>query len=141
MPCNGAPFHGMLLLKLLFSNRLILFSNRLILFSNRLILFQDGRVLSDPFIKLPTRRQLPDYYDVIKHPVDINKMLNKIDDGKVSLNRRDPKPDIQNPDIFEVGFRIVQISNGWDYSPDHSKNDHSKNDHSKTDHSKTRLFG
>ncbi len=47
------------------------------------IVFQDGRVLSDPFIKLPTRRELPDYYDVIKCPVDINKILNKIDDGKV----------------------------------------------------------
>jgi SWI/SNF-related matrix-associated actin-dependent regulator of chromatin subfamily A protein 2/4 len=39
--------------------------------------------LSDPFLKLPTRRELPDYYEVIKRPVDINKMLTKIDDGKV----------------------------------------------------------
>ena len=46
---------------------------------------QDGRVLSDPFIKLPTRRELPDYYEIIKKPVDITKILNKIDDGKVKI--------------------------------------------------------
>ena len=48
---------------------------------------QDGRVLSDPFIKLPTRRELPDYYEIIKKPVDITKILNKIDDGKVKIKK------------------------------------------------------
>ena len=43
---------------------------------------QDGRVLSDPFMKLPTRKELPDYYEVIRKPVDITKMLTKIEDGK-----------------------------------------------------------
>merc|ERR1712004_749881 len=43
---------------------------------------QDGRVLSDPFVKLPTRKELPDYYDVIRKPVDITKILTKIEDGK-----------------------------------------------------------
>merc|ERR1712066_751519 len=43
---------------------------------------QDGRVLSDPFMKLPTRKELPDYYEVIRKPVDITKILAKIDDGK-----------------------------------------------------------
>lgn len=43
---------------------------------------QDGRVLSDPFMKLPTRKELPDYYDVIRRPVDITKIKAKIDDGK-----------------------------------------------------------
>ncbi len=47
---------------------------------------QDGRVLSDPFVKLPTRRELPDYYEIIKKPVDITKIQNKIDDGKVKLD-------------------------------------------------------
>ena len=46
---------------------------------------QDGRVLSDPFVKLPTRRELPDYYEIIKKPVDITKIQNKIDDGKVNI--------------------------------------------------------
>merc|ERR1712029_327026 len=43
---------------------------------------QDGRVLSDPFMKLPTRKELPDYYDVIRKPVDITKILTKIGGGK-----------------------------------------------------------
>merc|ERR1719189_1818930 len=40
---------------------------------------QDGRVLSDPFMKLPTRKELPDYYEVIRKPVDISKILTKIE--------------------------------------------------------------
>ena len=46
---------------------------------------QDGRVLSDPFMKLPTRKELPDYYEVIRKPVDISKILTKIEDGKVHI--------------------------------------------------------
>merc|ERR1712142_551683 len=42
----------------------------------------DGRVLSDPFMKLPSRRELPDYYEVIKRPMDIRRVLNKIDEGR-----------------------------------------------------------
>lgn len=41
-----------------------------------------GRVLSEPFMKLPSRRELPDYYDVIKKPLDIKKIMNRIEDGK-----------------------------------------------------------
>nr|XP_018898267.1 PREDICTED: ATP-dependent helicase brm-like [Bemisia tabaci] len=43
---------------------------------------QDSRVLSEPFMKLPSRRELPDYYEVIKKPLDIKKILTKIDEGK-----------------------------------------------------------
>merc|ERR1712088_923976 len=43
---------------------------------------QDGRILSDPFMKLPSRKELPDYYEVIRKPVDITKIMAKIDDGK-----------------------------------------------------------
>jgi len=42
----------------------------------------DGRVLSEPFIKLPSRKDLPDYYEVIRKPMDITKILTKIDDEK-----------------------------------------------------------
>lgn len=45
----------------------------------------DGRVLSEPFMKLPSRRELPDYYDIIKKPLTINKLLQKIEEGKVSI--------------------------------------------------------
>ncbi|RXG70372.1 ATP-dependent helicase brm [Armadillidium vulgare] len=43
---------------------------------------RDGRVLSVPFMKLPSRRELPDYYEIIKRPMDIKKILGKIDEGK-----------------------------------------------------------
>uniref|UniRef100_A0A6B2EAH9 Putative chromodomain-helicase dna-binding protein n=1 Tax=Phlebotomus kandelakii TaxID=1109342 RepID=A0A6B2EAH9_9DIPT len=42
----------------------------------------DGRVLSEPFMKLPSKRELPDYYEIIKKPLDIKKILQRIDDGK-----------------------------------------------------------
>lgn len=38
----------------------------------------DDRILSGPFEKLPSRRELPDYYEVIKKPVDIVKIKNRI---------------------------------------------------------------
>lgn len=42
----------------------------------------DGRTLSEPFMKLPSKRDLPDYYEIIKKPLDIQKILARIDDGK-----------------------------------------------------------
>ncbi|PBC26249.1 ATP-dependent helicase brm [Apis cerana cerana] len=42
----------------------------------------DGRLLSEPFMKLPSRRELPDYYEIIKKPLTINKLLQKIEEGK-----------------------------------------------------------
>jgi SWI/SNF-related matrix-associated actin-dependent regulator of chromatin subfamily A member 2/4 len=44
----------------------------------------EGRVLSDPFMKLPSRKELPDYYEVIKKPVDIKKILTRIEEAKYS---------------------------------------------------------
>ncbi|KAL1457886.1 hypothetical protein WDU94_008068 [Cyamophila willieti] len=44
----------------------------------------DGRVLSEPFIKLPSRKELPDYYEVIDRPMDIKKIMGRIEDGKYS---------------------------------------------------------
>ncbi|KAJ8974910.1 hypothetical protein NQ317_009839 [Molorchus minor] len=42
----------------------------------------DGRLLSEQFMKLPPRKDYPDYYEIIKKPIDINKILNRIEDGK-----------------------------------------------------------
>ena len=38
-------------------------------------------------MKLPSRKELPDYYEVIRKPVDITKILTKIDDGKVFMDK------------------------------------------------------
>merc|ERR1712073_271785 len=42
----------------------------------------DGRILSEPFYKLPSRKELPDYYEIIRRPVDISKIQQRIDDDK-----------------------------------------------------------
>ena len=34
----------------------------------------DGRILGEPFTALPSRKDLPDYYEVIKKPVDFKKI-------------------------------------------------------------------
>ncbi|XP_039271733.2 SWI/SNF-related matrix-associated actin-dependent regulator of chromatin subfamily A member 2-like isoform X2 [Styela clava] len=41
-----------------------------------------GRRLSDPFMQLPARRDLPDYYEMIKKPVDIKKIRDRIKQHK-----------------------------------------------------------
>merc|ERR1711902_75826 len=40
----------------------------------------DGGILSEPFYKLPSRKELPDYYEVIRKPVDIAKIQKRIDE-------------------------------------------------------------
>ncbi|XP_021950482.1 ATP-dependent helicase brm isoform X2 [Folsomia candida] len=42
----------------------------------------EGRVLSTPFMKLPSRKELPGYYDIIKKPLDIKKIMSRVEDGK-----------------------------------------------------------
>merc|ERR1711892_1169043 len=42
----------------------------------------DGRILSEPFYKLPSKKELPDYYEVIRKPVDIAKIQQRIEEEK-----------------------------------------------------------
>ena len=62
---------------------------------------EDGRVLSEPFMKLPTRKELPDYYEVIRRPVDIFKIKAKIDDGKV---RKLINSEVRSTKIFNINI-------------------------------------
>jgi len=50
---------------------------------NLFLIYSDGRILSEPFMKLPSRKELPDYYEIIKKPMDIKKILSRIEDAKV----------------------------------------------------------
>ena len=43
---------------------------------------KEGRVVSRPFMKLPSRKELPKYYKIIKKPMDISKIWLKIEEGK-----------------------------------------------------------
>jgi hypothetical protein len=38
------------------------------------IFSDDNRILSKPFMRLPTPKELPEYYETIKQPVDFNKI-------------------------------------------------------------------
>ena len=64
---------------------------------------QDGRVLSEPFMKLPSKKELPDYYEVIRRPVDIAKILGKIDGEKASCCKHESQSsDLILADIFST---------------------------------------
>lgn len=43
---------------------------------------RDERDLAEPFIQLPSRRELPQYYEFIERPMDLNRVKKKIKDGK-----------------------------------------------------------
>ena len=43
---------------------------------------EDGRVIAEPFVKLPAKKALPDYYELIKKPMDIKKLSQRINDNK-----------------------------------------------------------
>uniref|UniRef100_A0A1I8FDY0 Bromo domain-containing protein n=1 Tax=Macrostomum lignano TaxID=282301 RepID=A0A1I8FDY0_9PLAT len=54
----------------------------------------DGRVLSEPFVKLPSRKELPDYYEVIRKPMDFAKIRDE--NPRAPLPRRGrPRVDVQ----------------------------------------------
>ncbi|KJH49886.1 protein, SNF2 family [Dictyocaulus viviparus] len=42
----------------------------------------DGREIAVPFIELPTKRELPDYYEVVQNPMDFARIKKKIDKGR-----------------------------------------------------------
>ena len=67
-----------------------------------------GRVLSEPFMKLPNRKELPDYYEIIQKPVDITKILTKIEDGKY-----------EEMDVMEKDFMLL-CQNTQKYNEDRS---------------------
>uniref|UniRef100_A0A915NPB8 Uncharacterized protein n=2 Tax=Meloidogyne TaxID=189290 RepID=A0A915NPB8_9BILA len=63
------------------------FTEKLITCLDTLINYKDsrGRELSGPFIQLPSRREYPDYYEQIEHPMDLNRIRRKINDDKYTL--------------------------------------------------------
>ncbi|XP_017136262.1 ATP-dependent helicase brm isoform X2 [Drosophila miranda] len=73
---------------------------------------QDGRTLSEPFMKLPSRQRLPDYYDIIKRPLDIKKILQRIEDCKYAdLNEleKDFMQLCQNAQIYNEEASLIYL--------------------------------
>eukprot|EP00096_Caligus_rogercresseyi_P008161 TRINITY_DN2655_c1_g3_i1.p1 TRINITY_DN2655_c1_g3~~TRINITY_DN2655_c1_g3_i1.p1 ORF type:complete len:1292 (-),score=611.11 TRINITY_DN2655_c1_g3_i1:163-4038(-) len=69
---------------------------------------QDQRVLSGPFMNLPTPGERPDYYEVIKRPIDIARIFHKIENEKYS-----------DMDALEKDFLLL-CSNAQTYNEDDS---------------------
>jgi len=46
----------------------------------------DGRVLSVLFVRLPSKKEYPDYYNVIVKPIDMQKIRSSINNGKYRGN-------------------------------------------------------
>ena len=65
-----------------FKSRYELGSSSLVTSSNQLNNCSDDRVIAEPFMLLPTRRELPDYYERIDQPMDFKKIKKKIDGAK-----------------------------------------------------------
>lgn len=64
-----------------FDQWLYVYTKEILLFAT-LSHFSNGTELAGPFEQLPSRRELPDYYEVIEKPMDLNKVKRKIKDGK-----------------------------------------------------------
>lgn len=58
--------------------------NPLMMLFNEVHHFTDptGRALSEPFLRLPSRRAYPDYYEVIKQPIALSKIRSQIKTGQ-----------------------------------------------------------
>ncbi|XP_030387339.1 ATP-dependent helicase brm isoform X2 [Scaptodrosophila lebanonensis] len=73
---------------------------------------QDGRILSEPFMKLPSRQRLPDYYEIIKRPVDIKKILQRIEDckyGDLNELEKDFMQLCQNAQIYNEEASLIYM--------------------------------
>lgn len=53
-------------------------------------------------MKLPAKKDYPDYYEIIKKPIDINKILNRIEDGKVDIFKIEFSVNKQSPFIINL---------------------------------------
>ncbi|GAB6025093.1 putative global transcription activator SNF2L2, variant 3 [Chamberlinius hualienensis] len=42
----------------------------------------DGRILSEPFLQLPSKRDLPDYYELIKKPIDLKRIQQNVKENR-----------------------------------------------------------
>lgn len=56
----------------------------------------DGRVLSSMFMQLPSRKELPEYYEIITRPLDFKKIYNRI-----KLHKYRGLDDLEN-DVMEL---------------------------------------
>ncbi|KAI8508957.1 Transcription activator BRG1 [Branchiostoma belcheri] len=85
-----------------------------------------GRQLSEPFFRLPSRRDLSDYYEMIKKPIDLKKIRDRIKNHKYRCLDDLEKDIIQmckNAQLYNVEGSQVVVSDQahhvvWETVPD-----------------------
>uniref|UniRef100_A0A3B4B2Y4 Protein polybromo-1 n=1 Tax=Periophthalmus magnuspinnatus TaxID=409849 RepID=A0A3B4B2Y4_9GOBI len=79
-----------------------------------------GQAFSEPFQQLPSRREYPDYYQQIKHPISMTQIRQKIKNGdydnldqiEADLNlmfENAKRYNMPNSSIYKRAFRLQQI--------------------------------
>lgn len=67
-----------------------------------LFLDEEGNILATPLLTLPSRKKHPDYFQVIKEPIDLNTIRNNIKRGYYA--------DLQTVDAdFSRLFKNVEV--------------------------------
>ncbi|KXJ08359.1 putative global transcription activator SNF2L2 [Exaiptasia diaphana] len=73
---------------------------RLVKYINKHVDDESGRCLAEAFLVLPTKKDLPDYYQIIKQPVDIKKIRGDGDD------RDSVSSDVEGGSVSSLKMRI-----------------------------------
>ncbi|XP_047439061.1 polybromo 1, like isoform X4 [Mugil cephalus] len=79
-----------------------------------------GQLFSEPFQQLPSRREYPDYYQQIKHPISLQQIRSKMKNGEYeSVDQIDAdlnlmfenakRYNMPNSSIYKRAFRLQQI--------------------------------
>ena len=80
----------------------------------------EDRVLADAFLELPSRKELPDYYEVIRRPLDIKKIrsritthkyrsLDELQDDFLIMCRNAQTYNVEGSQIFEDSIQLQVI--------------------------------
>merc|ERR1739848_515021 len=69
-----------------------------------------NRILSKPFHKLPTKKELPDYYELIREPIDLRKIKERIKKdryGSVQDMSRDFELLMSNTQTYNIDGSLI----------------------------------
>eukprot|EP00794_Sanderia_malayensis_P007888 gene7887-8741_t len=80
----------------------------------------ENRILAEPFISLPTRKELPDYYQLIKAPIDIRKIkerirshkyrsINDMEEDFLQMCRNTQKYNVEGSLIYEDSITLQSV--------------------------------
>ncbi|KAI7874767.1 Bromodomain-containing protein [Lichtheimia hyalospora FSU 10163] len=84
----------------------------------------DEHFLSDFFVQLPSKRQYPDYYQVIKHPIALSKIKTKIDQQEYTavtelksdidlMVSNAKKYNIKESQVYQDAVKLQKLVKNW----------------------------